>query len=136
LYGGAITWRSTRQKAVTVSSTEAEYYGLTNAAKEAAWLRKLLRQLQYSGSDIEPTLIHGDNQSSLALAEDAKSHQRTKHVDIQYHYIREQVNQNRVFVSYLETQKMVADGLTKPLTTAKHTEFVRMLGLEDWSDRH
>jgi len=64
------------------------YYGLTNAAKEAAWLRKLLRQLQYSGLDIEPTLIHGDNQSSLALAEDVKSHQRTKHVDIEFHYIR------------------------------------------------
>lgn len=133
LYGGVITWRSTRQKAVTVSSTEAEYYGLTNAAKEAAWLRKLLTQLQYSGQDIEPTLIYGDNQSSLALAEDAKAHQRSKHVDIQYHYIRQQVQDKRVFLSYVETQQMVADGLTKPLTAAKHAIFIKMLGLEDWN---
>ena len=133
LYGGVITWRSTRQKAVTVSSTEAEYYGLTNAAKDAAWLRNLLTQLQYSGQDIEPTLIYGDNQSSLALAEDAKAHQRSKHVDIQYHYIRQQVQDKRVFLSYVETQQMVADGLTKPLTAAKHAIFIKMLGLEDWN---
>jgi hypothetical protein len=133
LYGGAITWKSTRQKAVTVSSTEAEYYGLTNAAKEAAWLRKLLIELQYTGEDIEPTHIYGDNQGSLALSEDAKAHQRMKHVDVQYHYIRQQVQENRVSLSYIETQRMVADGMTKPLTAVKHATFVKMLGLEDWS---
>jgi hypothetical protein len=133
LYGGAISWKSTRQKAVTLSSTESEYYGLSNAAREAAWLRLLLKELNYEGGDVKPTLIYGDNQGSLALAENPEFHQRTKHVDIQYHYIRQQVEEGNVQLAYKKTADMVADGMTKPLNGPKHAIFTKMLGLEEWN---
>jgi hypothetical protein len=85
--GGPISWKSARQHCVTLSSTESEYYALTNAAKEASWLRLLLSDLGYSQSDIIPTLLYGDNIPSLQLAENPEHHQRSKHIDIQWHFI-------------------------------------------------
>ena len=122
-----------RQKCVTLSSTEAEYYGLSSAAREAAWLRQLLKELNYQGKDIQPTKIFGDNQSSMALSENPEFHQRTKHVDVQYHYIRQEVGCERVALEFMPTHLMIADGLTKPLTRVKHKRFIELLGLEEFS---
>jgi hypothetical protein len=133
LFGGAISWRTTRQRVVALSSTESEYYGLTNAAREAKWLRSLLTELQYNGEDVLPTLIKGDNQGSLALSENPEHHQRTKHIDIQHHYIRNEVLNGNVALEYVPTANMAADGLTKPLSAQKHANFMDMLGMEEWS---
>ena len=67
--GGPVSWKSSRQHAVTLSSTEAEYYALTEAAKEAIWLQALLKELRYNSDDLRPVLILGDNTDALALAE-------------------------------------------------------------------
>ena len=109
---------------------EAEYYGLAKAACEAAWLRSVFTELGYAGKDAECIRLYGDNQSSLALAENPELHQRTKHVDVQYHYIREQVDEGLVDLWYIPTEEMVADGLTKPLVPVKHREFVGQLNLQ------
>jgi hypothetical protein len=130
LNGGPISWKSIRQKCVTLSSTEAEYYGLSSAAREAAWLRLLLSELRYQGNDIKPTKIFGDNQSSMALSENPEFHQRTKHVDVQYHYIRQEIGAKQVELEFLPTQLMIADGLTKPLSKTKHKRFIELLGME------
>ncbi len=131
---GPISWKSTRQTAVTLSTTEAEYYALTGAAREAAWLRGLLDDFGYQGDDIRPTLIHGDNQGSLSLAENPTHHQRSKHIDIQYHFIREEVGNNRVTLNYVPTNEMVADGLTKGFSATKHTDFVGQLRMKEQGD--
>ena len=89
--GGPISWKSARQHAITLSSTEAEYYALTEAAKEAIWLQSLLFELGYKGKDLSPILIHGDNTGSLDLAENPEHHQRAKHINIRMHYIRQEV---------------------------------------------
>lgn len=133
-YGGVITWKSGRQKTVALSSTEAEYYGLSNAAREALWLRSLLRSLEYN-EGLDPVVIEGDNQGSLALTENPELHQRTKHIDIKHHFLRQEVEEKRIGFSYIETTKLAADGLTKPLSGARHAEFLRQLGLEDWSSQ-
>jgi len=73
LYGGVITWKSGRQKTVALSSTEAEYYGLSNATREALWLRSLLKSLGYD-EGLDPVVIEGDNQGSLALTENPEFH--------------------------------------------------------------
>jgi len=74
LFGAPITWKSSRQHTIALSSTESEYYGLTNAAKEAIWLQTLLTELQYHGKEHVPTHIYRDNQSSLALTENPEYH--------------------------------------------------------------
>ena len=129
---GPVSWKATRQTVVTLSSTESEYYGLTNASKEAKWLHTLLAELDYTETDAVSILIYGDNQASLAWSENPEHHQRSKHVDIQWHYIRQAVANLSVKLSYISTKEMIADGLTKPLTTARHHIFVEQLGLQSY----
>jgi hypothetical protein len=127
---GPVIWKSARQKAVTLSSTEAEYYALSNVAREAAWLYALLTELGYAGPDLRPLQVNGDNQGSLYLAENPQYHQKTKHIDVQYHYVRQEVRSNHISLHYVPTDQMPADGLTKPLTKENHLRFLGLLGLE------
>ena len=76
---------------MALSTCEAEYIGQTQATKEATWLRSLLGQLNESDSDISATIIHCDNQGAVALAKNPEFHARTKHIDIQHHFVREKV---------------------------------------------
>ena len=126
--GAAITWSSKRQQTVALSSTEAEYMAATHATKEAVWLSKLLAELNISINP--PMTISCDNQSCIALAKNPIHHQRTKHIDIQYHYIRERLRDNTVKLEYCPTEEMVADVLTKGLSKGKHSYFTEKLGLQ------
>jgi hypothetical protein len=82
---GAMHWSSKRQTSTTLSSIEAEYMSLTQAAKEALWLRKLLGDLGYQQSVATP--FYCDNQSAIALSQNPKYHSRMKHIEVQHHYI-------------------------------------------------
>ena len=148
LNGGPITWSSKRQTTVALSTTESEYMSLTQAAKEALWLRLLLTELQQIN---QPNLsvkvrkdnlaahsvlnatglitIFGDNKSSIALAQNPEFHQRTKHIDIQHHFIRDEVTNKRVELTFVNTSDMVADALTKPLGPIKFDRFLTLTGL-------
>lgn len=128
-YGGVISYRSKRLQVVALSSTEAEYYALGNASREAAWLRQLFYELGVHEDDVQTVRIYGDNQSSLSLTENPVIHQRTKHVDVQHHYIRSQVSLRKVEIYYIPTEEMSADGLTKALKASKHCSFMEMLNL-------
>ena len=127
LGGGTTSWSSKKQSAVALSSTEAEYIAGGHTAKEAVWLRRLLSEL---GQDMtEPTILHIDNQSSIALAHNPKFHDRTKHVDIQHHFLREKVENNELLLQYLPTNEQPANLLTKGLSREKHETFTKKIGL-------
>ena len=136
LNNGPISWCSKRQTTVALSSTEAEYMALTLAAKEATWLRLLMTELGLMTSDDgSPTInvlrgegtiaLKGDNQSAIALANNPVLHSRTKHIDIQHHFIRNEVLEGRIDLTYVLTEDMFADRLTKPLTHVKFYSFIR-----------
>jgi hypothetical protein len=125
---GAVSWRSRRQRAVARSSMEAEYMALSQAACEAVWLRRLLEQMGFAQD--QPTVLLADNQGSMALATNPVHHDRSKHIDIQHHYIREVVDDKLVMLQYCSTQDMAADVLTKSLTRDKHCKCVQMLGMQ------
>ncbi|KAI1506958.1 Gag-Pol polyprotein [Pyrenophora tritici-repentis] len=129
LAGGTICHKSVKQKLVTTSTTEAEYVALTYAAKEATWLYRLLHQLGYNGTDTHPILIYGDNAPSIQLLHSEGHHERTKHVDIYYHYIKDQVRDGNLYVEHVRTHEMAADGLTKPLERQAHSRYLQQLGL-------
>ncbi|GAA5919125.1 hypothetical protein JCM5296_003862 [Sporobolomyces johnsonii] len=82
----AVSWLSRRQKSVSTSTVQAEYVALSEASREALWLRQVLRELGYPTP--RPTLIRGDNAGSLVLASHPTSHSRTKHIAIHYHFTR------------------------------------------------
>ncbi|XP_076657790.1 uncharacterized protein LOC143361943 [Halictus rubicundus] len=83
-----ITWESRRQRCVALSSVEAEYMALTEAIKEAVYLRSLLSELGMSEVDHGGTIVYCDNQGAQKLIKNPVFHSRTKHIDIRYHYIR------------------------------------------------
>lgn len=113
LNSSPISWHSKKQATVALSSTEAEYHATTQAAKEAIWLRNLLTELQHPQS--APTIIREDNQGCIALSKNPVFHSRTKHLDIQAHFIREQCRTAQVQLVYCPTQDNIADFLTKAL---------------------
>src|SRR5216684_9113996 len=127
LGGGITSWSSKKQSAVALSSTEAKYIAGGHAAKEAVWLRRLLSELKQDTT--EPTTIHIDNQSSIALAHNPEFHNRTKHVNIQHHFLREKVEDGEISLEYLPTNEQPADLLTKGLGCEKHETFTKMIGL-------
>ena len=126
-YNGVISHFFRRQDTVSTSSTEAEYVGQCNAVKEAYFLKQVFNEL---GENIKGSMkIRADNQSVMALAKNSGNHRRTKHISIQYHYVRELVQDNEVDFTYVPTADMLADGLTKPLGRQLFERFVSMLGL-------
>jgi hypothetical protein len=78
LSGGAITWKSKKQTTIALSNTEAEYIALSEAGREALWLRNLYNELGFLHKD--PTIIKGDNKGSISMMKNAQFHQRSKHI--------------------------------------------------------
>jgi len=122
--GTPISWRSGLQSTVALSSCEAEYYALTDAIKDILWIQSLLTEIKYTGTDLAPMRLYEDNQSAIVLAENPEFHKRSKHIRIRYHWVREQVADGTVVLFYCPTAEMAADGLTKPLSPAKHKEWL------------
>ena len=127
--GSVISSQSKRQSITALSTTEAEYYSLYKATVEAAWLRYIFRELGWNSKGMKCIKIYGDSQGSLALTENPELHQRTKHIAVKYHYLREERSKGVVRFWYCSTEDMAADRLTKPLGPAKHKSFVSRLGL-------
>lgn len=115
--GAAISWKSKRQQTVALSSTEAEYMGLSSATQEGLYLKQLI--LEFDKNLVQPVTIYEDNQGAIALVNNPVHHNRTKHIDIRYHFIREQMMCKSVKVVYLQTDMMIADCLTKPVGRIK-----------------
>lgn len=124
--GSVISWQSRKQKTVSLSSTEAEYVALSEAAREATYLRNLMYEITGKLSIVK---LHCDNQSALKLSSNHQSLNRTKHIDVRYHYIKDAIKDNVIHVKYVSTLDMPADLLTKGLLAAKHYKFLRMIGL-------
>ncbi|KAJ4716489.1 Retrovirus-related Pol polyprotein from transposon TNT 1-94 [Melia azedarach] len=97
----AFTWMSKKQPIVTLSTCEAEYVAATSCVCHAIWLRNLLKELRWSQE--KPTKIYVDNKSAIALAKNPMFHDRSKHIDMRYHYIRECITRNDVHMEYVKS---------------------------------
>jgi len=137
--GAAVSWASKKQPSVALSSTEAEYMALTQGVKESLWLQQLLHDLGALKHQREIQPIECDNQGAIALTKNPEYHARTKHVDIQFHFIRQHVETNSGELSYCPTHEMTADIFTKPLPHPqcyKHTLGLGLgLSFEDWNSK-
>ena len=112
---------------MALSSTEAEYIAAAHATKEVVWLRRLLNELGQTTK--APTHLHIDNQSAIAIARNPEFHDRTKHIDVRYHFLRQKVENEEILLTYLPTDNQIADVLTKGLARAKHEHFSEEMGL-------
>lgn len=132
LGGCAITWASKKQSTVALSTCEAEYMALTEAAKEAIFLQRFLRELGFE--ELSRVTIFADNQGSIKLAENPTFHHRSKHIDIKYHYVREVLRDGEVKIQHVATTDMVADFLTKGLAKRKHLDCLQRTGMRQLAE--
>ncbi|MCO5613079.1 hypothetical protein L7F22_067353 [Adiantum nelumboides] len=127
LGSAAITWSSKKQPTVALSSTEAEYRGAAVAACEVAWLRKLLMDLKLQVD--REVVIYCDNLGSIQFSRNSVFHARTKHIEVHYHFVRDQVLAGDINLFYVNTEAQAADNFTKVLGAEKLRRFRLMLGV-------
>jgi len=121
LGGSLVSWSSKRQHTVSRSSAEAEYRAVANGVAEASWLRQLLQELHQPLQSA--CLIYCDNVSAVYLSTNPVQHQRTKHVEINLHFVRERVAIGAVRVLHVPTTSQFADVFTKGLPSSVFLEF-------------
>jgi hypothetical protein len=122
----AVSWRATLQSVVALSTTEAEYMTICEACKELIWLKGLYTEL----SGIESCIsLHCDSQSAIYLTKDQMFHERTKHIDIKYHFVRDVIEEGKLKVCKISTHDNPADMMTKPVPVAKFELCSSLFGL-------
>jgi len=122
LGGAAISWSSKRQAVVACSTTESEYIAAYTATREAICLRRMLIELGETSVDTAVDL-NEDNQACIKLAHNPCSAQRTKSMDVKYHFLRQAVQEGKINLKYVDTKKQLADIFTKQLPV---TQFVQL----------
>ena len=122
-----MSWFSRKQKSIALSLAEAEYMAASQASCEAVWLRKMMVGL--FGQRLRPTMIYCDNLSCIKLTENLVFHDRSKHIEIRYHFIRDCVQRGVVKLEYVTTDEQVADILMKSLPRGKHVFFRDKMGV-------
>ncbi|KAG7543347.1 Reverse transcriptase RNA-dependent DNA polymerase [Arabidopsis thaliana x Arabidopsis arenosa] len=129
--GNLVTWRSKKQKVVSLSSAEAEYRAMRKLTTELMWLKALLKDF---GIDTpKPITMHCDNQAAILIASNSVFHERTKHIEVDCHKVREQVQLGVILPCYTESEEQLADIFTKGAST-KVCEYIHhKLGLVDLS---
>ena len=134
LAGAAVSWMSKLEPTVAISSTESEYMALLQAVKESIWIQRFLKELERYSAVKNGNRIMEDNQGAIALAHNPEYHARTKHIDVQYHFVRECVEMGKVKLVYCPTEEMVADALTKPLARDRHWSLLEKMGFQTTED--
>ena len=123
LCGSTVSWKATLQSIVTLSTTEAEYVAATEAVKEAIWLIGLVGEL---GMQVKESTIYCDSQSAIHLTRNPMYHERTKHIDVRMHFIRDVVALGTVTVKKIPT----ADNLTNPVPTSKFRHCLNLIRVQ------
>jgi len=127
--GAAISWFSKKQRTVALSSVEAEYIALSFACQEAIWLRELRNEINKTCDD-KAIIMKCDNNGAISSAKNQMISQRTKHIDVRHHFIRDKVEKKIINVDYLPSEHMIADMFTKPLGSTQYCYLRNMIGLE------
>lgn len=115
--GGAIAWSCRKQTCTAWSSCEAEYISLAEASRELLWIRRLLED--FHEKQPGATRVYEDNQSTIKLIKSKEFRNRTKHIDIKYHFVSDLVEKKVIDLQYCPTEDMIGDMFTKPLQQIK-----------------
>ena len=122
-----ISWQSKKQETISRSSTEAEYKALANATTEVIWVQSLLDELGISQSQVP--ILWCDNIGATYLSANPVLHARTKHIEVDYHFVKERVARKQLEVRIISSNDQVADGFTKAQLLRQLAGFRRNLNV-------
>ena len=128
-YGGPLTWATKKQKSVSLSSAEAEYFGVSEASRVIVWLGNLLHEITGSQSFF-PGILNCDSQGAIAMVKSESPHRKSKHIEIRCHFIRQLCAEEKVALIYVPTELQLADLMTKALSSDKVVKFRELIGLQ------
>lgn len=128
--GGLISWCSKLQPTISLSSTEAEYMAVGEAARESIYLRRLYGEIAQSSQPPLPIQLRNDNKGAIEISKNPTNHNRTKHIDIRHHFIRERIKEKEITITYISTKEMIADLLTKPIGLDLFQRGCKGMGME------
>ncbi|KAJ1580915.1 hypothetical protein NDA12_003040 [Ustilago hordei] len=112
VYRNPVAWKSATQKCVSLSTVEAEFIAATEATREVLFLKQLLRSI---GIATGTPMVYSDNTGCIQVSKDPAQHWKLKHIDTKYHFVRNNVQEGRVQIKYIDTTRNLADVLTKPI---------------------
>ena len=127
--GNLVSWGTYVQRVVARSTAEAEYMAASDAAQEVVWLRRLLAELDTPQEGA--TVVYEDNQGCIAMAGKEDVSKRTKHIDVRYHYVREQVEAEVMALTWVPSAEQIADILTKPLPRTQFQNLRARMGMRE-----
>ena len=123
--GNLVTWKSKKQKVVALSSAEAEFRGIAKGVTEILWIRKLLGELDCH------TGLYRDNKAAISISENSVQHDRTKHVEIDQHFIKEKLENKIIRLPFVRSKDQLADILTKAASSEAFNSTLYKLGIGD-----
>lgn len=127
--GNLVTWRSKKQNVVARSSADAEFRSVAHGICEVLWIKRLLEDLKIQS--ILPMKVHCDNKAAIAIAHNPVLHDRTKHVEVDKHFIKEKIEEGMICMSYIPTAEQIADVLPKGLYKGQFNYLISKLSMED-----
>lgn len=130
--GNLVTWKSKKQTVVARSSAETKYRAMTSTACELIWLKNLLKDFGITSK--APIILHCDNQAAMHIAANPVFHERTKHVEVDCHFVRSQVQSKIIETVYTRSSDQLADLFTKPLASVQFERLLSKLGSRNLLD--
>ena len=125
--GNLVTWKSKKQKVVALSSAEAEFRGIRNGLTEVLWLRRLMGELGFLSQ--KTCQIFCDNKAAISIAENPVQHDRTKHVEVDRHFIKENIEGGIIEFPFVRSKDQLADILTKAVGAKDFSQALRKLSI-------
>lgn len=124
-----MTWKSKKQSVVARSSAEAEFRAMAQGICELLWLKIILEDLRIKSD--APMRLYCDNKSAISIAHNPVQHDRTKHIEVDRHFIKEKLDSGLICTSYVSSQDNLADIVTKGLNSNNFERIVSKLGMEN-----
>ena len=124
-----VTWKSKKQKVVALSSAKAEFRGIAKGITEVLWIRKLLRELDFPQKG--PCNLFCDNKAAISISGNPVQHDRTKHVEIDRHFIKEKLEKGIISLPFVRSKEQLADILTKAVSSETFDDAISKLGLAE-----
>ena len=128
-----VAWKSKRTDRVMLSTTEAEHHAICKGCQSALWIRNLLTEMRVPAK----FTLNCDNQGAVKLSWNPEFHQRTSHIPLEEHFVRDEVASGRVETQWVSTEEQLADGLTKSLDRKRHERMMkgmRLMSLTEWEE--